>query len=230
MTIKSISFDLDDTLWPLMPTIIEAEKNSRDWIQKNYPGALNCLSREISMEIRDKLIREDPSIVNRLSEMRKKIFLEAGIRSGYSNEESKIMSDEAFRIFFEGRNKVNFYEGVIETLDLLKDKYSLGVITNGNADLDIIGISDYFDYILTPVELNTHKPDHAMFEAALKSTGLQAHEICHIGDHPINDVQASYEFGNRAVWFKEDDKELGLDIEVPFFTEWRDLPNLLENI
>jgi FMN phosphatase YigB (HAD superfamily) len=69
-----------------------------------------------------------------------------------------------------------------------------------------------------------------MFEAALKSTGLQAHEICHIGDHPINDVQASYEFGNRAVWFKEDDKELGLDIEVPFFTEWRDLPNLLENI
>ena len=101
MTIKSISFDLDDTLWPLMPTIIEAEKNSRDWIQKNYPGALNCLSREISMEIRDNLIREDPSIVNRLSEMRKKIFLEAGIRSGYSNEESKIMADEAFRIFFE---------------------------------------------------------------------------------------------------------------------------------
>ena len=103
MTIKSISFDLDDTLWPLMPTIIEAEKNSRDWIQKNYPGALNCLSREISMEIRDNLIREDPSIVNRLSEMRKKIFLEAGIRSGYSNEESKIMADEAFRIFFEWR-------------------------------------------------------------------------------------------------------------------------------
>ena len=33
MTIKSISFDLDDTFWPLMPTIIEAEKNSREWIQ-----------------------------------------------------------------------------------------------------------------------------------------------------------------------------------------------------
>ena len=26
MTIKSISFDLDDTFWPLMPTIMEAEK------------------------------------------------------------------------------------------------------------------------------------------------------------------------------------------------------------
>ena len=26
MTIKSISVDLDDTFWPLMPTIMEAEK------------------------------------------------------------------------------------------------------------------------------------------------------------------------------------------------------------
>ena len=44
MTIKSISFDLDDTFWPLMPTIMEAEKNSRNWIKDNYPGALNsCL-------------------------------------------------------------------------------------------------------------------------------------------------------------------------------------------
>ena len=33
MTIKSISFDLDDTFWPLMPTIMEAEKNSRNWIK-----------------------------------------------------------------------------------------------------------------------------------------------------------------------------------------------------
>ena len=28
MAIKSVSFDLDDTLWPLMPTILEAEKLS----------------------------------------------------------------------------------------------------------------------------------------------------------------------------------------------------------
>tara|TARA_Y100000768_G_C23941833_1_gene665502 strand:- start:21 stop:752 length:732 start_codon:yes stop_codon:yes gene_type:complete len=230
MIIRSISFDLDDTLWPLMPTILEAEKNSRDWIEKNYPGAISCLSREISMEIRDKLLREDPSMINRLSEMREKIFLEAGIRSGYSHEESSIMANEAFRIFFEGRNKVNFYEGVIETLDLLKSNYSLGVITNGNADLEMIGISDYFDYILTPAELNTHKPDPLMFEAAVKATGLKAGEICHVGDHPINDVKASYEFGNKSIWFKENGKELDLDIEVPYFSHWRDLPGLLENI
>ena len=90
MTIKSISFDLDDTFWPLMPTILEAEKKSRDWIEKNYPGALNSLTREVSMEIRDKLLREDSTIMNRISELRFKIFLEAGIRSGYSENESTL--------------------------------------------------------------------------------------------------------------------------------------------
>lgn len=230
MTIKSISFDLDDTFWPLMPTILEAEKKSRDWIEKNYPGALNSLTREVSMEIRDKLLREDSTIMNRISELRFKIFLEAGIRSGYSENESTSMAEEAFQIFFEGRNKVNFYDGVIETLDLLKEKYSLGVITNGNADLEMIGIAHYFDYIFSPVELNAHKPDPKMFEAVLKETGLKAEEICHIGDHPVNDVKASYDFGCKPVWFKEKEGDLGLDIEVPYFSDWRELPKLLEEI
>jgi len=230
MTIKSISFDLDDTFWPLMPTILEAEKKSRDWIEKNYPGALNSLTREVSMEIRDKLLREDSTIMNRISELRFKIFLEAGIRSGYSENESTSMAEEAFQIFFVGRNKVNFYDGVIETLDLLKEKYSLGVITNGNADLEMIGIAHYFDYIFSPVELNAHKPDPKMFEAVLKETGLKAEEICHIGDHPVNDVKASYDFGCKPVWFKEKEGDLGLDIEVPYFSDWRELPKLLEEI
>ena len=166
MTIKSISFDLDDTFWPLMPTIMEAEKNSRNWIKDNYPGVLNSLTKEASIEIRDKLLRTDPSLINRLSELRLKIFYDASIRSGYNKDESQSMAEGAFKIFFEGRNNVTFYDHVISTLDILKDDYSLGVITNGNADLDMIGISDYFDYILSPAELNTHKPNPEMFEAA----------------------------------------------------------------
>ena len=163
MTIKSISFDLDDTFWPLMPTIMEAEKNSRNWIKDNYPGVLNSLTKEASIEIRDKLLRTDPSLINRLSELRQKIFYDASIRSGYTDGESQSMAEGAFKIFFEGRNNVTFYDHVISTLDILKDEYSLGVITNGNADLDMIGISDYFDYILSPAELNTHKPNPEMF-------------------------------------------------------------------
>ena len=37
--IKAISFDLDDTLWPIMPTILNAERKTNSWIKDNYPGA-----------------------------------------------------------------------------------------------------------------------------------------------------------------------------------------------
>ena len=94
---------------------------------------------------------------------KRQIFYDASIRSGYNNDESQNMAKGAFKIFFEGRNNVTFYDHVISTLDILKDDYSLGVITNGNADLDMIGISDYFDYILSPAELNSHKPNPEIF-------------------------------------------------------------------
>ena len=35
--IKAITFDLDDTLWPILPVIIEAEKITKRWLIKNYP-------------------------------------------------------------------------------------------------------------------------------------------------------------------------------------------------
>ena len=147
MTIKSISFDLDDTLWPLMPNIVEAEKTTNEWIKENFPGTATLLGKQDVIEIRDKLIKEDPNLMNQISDLRKLMFYELNIRAGYGKEESENMAEEAFGIYFKGRNAVTFYEGVIETLELLKKDYSLGVVTNGNADLQVIGIDNLFDYI-----------------------------------------------------------------------------------
>ena len=38
MSIKAVSFDLDDTLWPLLPVILKAEKDTNEWLIDNYPG------------------------------------------------------------------------------------------------------------------------------------------------------------------------------------------------
>ena len=93
-----------------------------------------------------ELIKNNPNLMNQISELRKLMFYELNIRAGYKEEESEEMAKEAFDIYFKGRNTVTFYEGVIDTLKLLKEKYSLGVVTNGNADLKIIGIDHLFDY------------------------------------------------------------------------------------
>ena len=231
MTIKSISFDLDDTLWPLMPNIVEAEKTTNEWIKENFPGTAALLGKQDVIEIRDKLIKEDPNLMNQISDLRKIMFYELKIRAGYGKEESENMAEEAFEIYFKGRNAVTFYEGVIETLELLKNDYSLGVVTNGNADLQVIGIDNLFDYIFSAADLNAHKPDPVMFEAVINRTGLRAEEICHIGDHPINDVKASLDFGMTPIWFNYEKASFPLEgIEVAEFSDWNSLPDLIKQL
>ena len=36
-TIKVLSFDLDDTLWPCLPTILRAEELLHKWLSVNVP-------------------------------------------------------------------------------------------------------------------------------------------------------------------------------------------------
>ena len=43
--------------------------------------------------------------------------------------------EAGFQVFWHQRNNVIFYDGVLDMLANLSKKYSLGVITNGNADV-----------------------------------------------------------------------------------------------
>ena len=154
MSIKAVSFDLDDTLWPLLPVILKAEKDTNEWLIDNYPGVEVLLKSKEVMKIRDDLISKKTDLVNQLSKLRELTLVELGIRSGYSREESQVMARESFKIFFSGRNDVTLYEGTEQTLKNLKEKYVLGVITNGNADLKKIGINHYFDFNISAENMN----------------------------------------------------------------------------
>ena len=115
--IKAISFDLDDTLWPIMPTILNAERKTNSWIKDNYPGAALLMNTKDIFAIRDKLVSKNPNLVNQLSELRRLSFVELGLLAGYSREDAETMAIESFKIFFTARNEVKLYEGVEETLE-----------------------------------------------------------------------------------------------------------------
>ena len=99
--IKSISFDLDDTLWPLMPNIMKAEEVTNEWIKENYPGTATLLGTKDVIEIRDELIKNNPNLMNQISELRRLMFYELNIRAGYKKEESEEMAIEAFDIYLK---------------------------------------------------------------------------------------------------------------------------------
>ncbi|MEP6790835.1 MAG: HAD family hydrolase, partial [Ramlibacter sp.] len=54
--IRAISFDLDDTLWPIWPTIERAEKTLHNWLAENAPMAAALFSSPVALrEIRDHM-------------------------------------------------------------------------------------------------------------------------------------------------------------------------------
>ena len=229
MAIKYISFDLDDTFWDVMPTIYNAEDLTSSWIKENYPGADKIIQSTNMMDLRNKLLKEDPSLLVRISDLRTKMFYEIGLLAGYNKEESDMLSKNAFNIFIEARNNVKLFEGVEETLESLNQNYSLGVITNGNADLKKIGIDHLFSHVFSSANSGAHKPDPKAFEILIEASGLKPEEICHVGDHPLNDVKGSLDCGMKPIWFKNEGAEWPYeDIEIPVFEKWEDFESVLE--
>src|SRR4051812_7121874 len=61
--IKAISLDLDDTLWPIWPTIERAEKVLHDWMGDNAPMAAALFSSPTALrEIRDYMAANRPDL------------------------------------------------------------------------------------------------------------------------------------------------------------------------
>ena len=230
MSIKYISFDLDDTFWDVMPTIYRAEDLTSSWIKENYPGADKIIQSTNMMDLRNKLLKEDSSLLVKISDLRTKMFYEVGLLAGYNKEESDKLSKNAFNIFIEARNDVKLFEGVQETLESLNQNYSLGVITNGNADLKKIGIDHLFSHIFSSANSGAHKPDPKAFEILIEASGLKPEEICHVGDHPLNDVKGSLDCGMQPIWFKNKDAEWPYEkLVVPQFEKWGDFESVLES-
>ncbi len=141
--IKLITFDLDDTLWDNMPTIRKAEIDTRKWIEDKV-GKIEWGDFDDFLNLREELIIEDESIAWDISKLRKEIFRKKLIHiepESYRNE----LVDKAFEIFIQKRHEVEFYDGVEESIEQLSQKYTLGILTNGNADIFKFEIGKFFN-------------------------------------------------------------------------------------
>ncbi|NQD91361.1 HAD family hydrolase, partial [Pseudomonas sp. CrR25] len=86
------------------------------------------------------------------------------------------------------------------------NRFQLGVITNGNADVRRLGLADYFQFALCAEELGVGKPDPKPFCEALARAGVAAEHAVHIGDHPSDDIAGAQAAGLRAIWFNPQGK------------------------
>jgi len=198
--IKLITFDLDDTLWHTAPAIVGAEALLRDWLTDNAPK-LGPVPVEHLWEIRSRLVEADPTFKHRISALRRQVLFHALQDAGYPSAEAQELADQAFEVFLHGRHQVEIFPEVVPTLEILAKTFTLGVITNGNADVRRLGLADYFAFALCAEDLGIGKPDPAPFLEALKRGGVAPGAAVHIGDHPGDDIAGAQKAGMRAIWY-----------------------------
>ena len=114
MTIKAVTFDLDDTLWPLYDVIMNSHKLSNDWLIEKHPQMEGILFSSKEREMWQTLIKAEPSLANRLSELRKKVIETLLVENGVDLSSASKDSEEAFKIFLDERHKVTYFENVLE--------------------------------------------------------------------------------------------------------------------
>lgn len=193
---KAILFDLDDTLWPIAPVILQAEQSLHQWLGSNAPRVSERFSIEHLRQARLALLATQPEFHLDLGALRR-----AGLLSAFEEAGEDIDKvEQAMVHFFAARNAVVPYDDVIPGLLRLKGRMKIGSVSNGNADLQAIGLAHHFSVSVAAHQLGFAKPDPAIFLAACGQLGVAPHEAVYVGDDVLLDVKGAQQAGLRAVW------------------------------
>lgn len=200
--IKAISWDLDDTLWPIWPTIERAEKVLHDWLVDNAPMAAALFSSPSALrEIRDYMATTRPELKNDLSAVRRESIRLALYRAG----ENPLMADRAFEVFFAERQRVTLFDDARPALQFLAGRFPLVTISNGNADVERVGLGEFFQASICAREFGVGKPDPRIFHAAAGAVDLRPEDILHVGDDATLDALGALNAGMQAAWINRSD-------------------------
>jgi putative hydrolase of the HAD superfamily len=200
MKIEHIFFDLDHTLW-------DFEKNSALTFNKIF------LENKINLEIDDflkvyvplnlkywKLYRNEKISKEDLRYERLKKSFDA-----ISYSVSDAMIDKLATEYMDNLSSFNhLFEGAIELLDYLKEKYTLHIITNGFEEIQSKKMINsklypYFDQIITSESVGVKKPDSRVFNFALKVSKATKENSIMIGDSLEADIHGALSIGMHAI-------------------------------
>ena len=212
-TITHIFFDLDHTLW-------DFDTNSAlafDKIfKKEYSDIVTAEFLEKYIPINQacwKLFQIDKITHDELRYQRLKQSFDA---IGYSISDHQIEHIAANYIHFLPDFNHLFVDA-IDTLNYLKGKYELHIITNGFAEVQFkkinnSNLSPYFKTVTNSEMAGAKKPNPIIFQHALHLANASKTESIMIGDSLEADVIGALNFGMKAIFFNPNQEVVAQDI------------------
>lgn len=192
----ALTLDLDDTLWPVWPAIERAEQRLHGWLHQHAPATAQRFDPAALRALRNAVETEHPHWKHDLSAIRRESIARALASTGHDPR----LAGPAFEVFFAERQRVEFYEDALPGLARLAARFPLFAVTNGNANLETIGIAQHFKGCLSSQKLGIGKPDARIFHLACEQLGVPPGMVLHVGDDLHLDVHGARDAGLQALW------------------------------
>lgn len=198
--IRAITFDLDDTLWPAMPTFIRAEKRAYDWMTLHTPEVTAMWSIDQLRELRMSIFKAHPELQHDFLRVRRMALHTAFEQAHCSGSSAQQHIEHALALYMTARNEVDLYPEVRDCLTRLSQRFALASLTNGNANVAAIGIDHFFKAVISAHAHGVSKPDPALFHIACRELACAPDEVLHVGDDRDLDIRGARAAGLHQVW------------------------------
>ena len=205
--ISALTFDLDDTLYDNRPVILRTEQESLAFVQ-NYHPALKTMQNKDFQKLRQSLRETEPEIYHDVTEWRRRAVEQAMLNAGLSAQDAATGAEAAMENFAKRRSRIDVPQETHDTLAKLAEKWPLVAITNGNAQPELFGLGNYFQFVLRAGPHGRSKPFNDMYHLAAEKLDLPLGEILHVGDDLTTDVAGAPRAGLQACWINDRQRSL----------------------
>lgn len=210
---KNYIFDLYGTLIDINTDEWSPQLWKKMQILYGYKGA-HYTFKELQKEY-GRLIEKEKAAVRRrhpeysvidikLDKVFRTLFTQRGVKP---TKKDVLFIAEAFRCF--STKYIKLYDGVIDLLDTLKAKgKKIYLLSNAQRsftenELNMLGLTEYFDGICISSDEECSKPDGNYFRILFERYGLKKNESIMIGNDYISDIGGAADFGIDSLYIHQ---------------------------
>ena len=213
--ISHVFFDLDHTLWDFdrnSGLTFEKifEERQIDLILSDFLAVYEPINLHYWKLYREAKIDKCDLRYNRLRD----VFM--ALNYSISDRDIHLISDDYIKYL---TNFTHLFEGTIDILNYLKDKYHLHIITNGfeevqQGKMDRSHIASYFKTVTNSEMVGVKKPDPKIFHFAMTAAQAEPHNSIMIGDNYEADILGALAVDMDALCFNYHNAQLAPHIKV----------------
>jgi FMN phosphatase YigB (HAD superfamily) len=224
-TLGLITFDLDDTLFPIAPVVEDANRAMITAMKRlGYVDSCNVAVWKHTTSIRKSTKIPLTYTELRMKAIRQELCQQVASKDVHIDDSVVLHCFDAWLNERHQSAERNLFEDAVSMLDELSHKYPyacIGAITNGRGNpLDMQSLHPYFDFCVSGEDDHVfpeRKPRRGIYEASLEAYHERyphvisdQHVWIHVGDCLANDVGGSHKCGAYAIW-KDNSESLLLE-------------------